>query len=352
VFGEEAWLLQTHGEAWKRYRTHTPRWVFRSRKALLMFAGAVVVALPIAGLAYEMVADARAARDFPPPGTLVDIGGRRLHLLCIGEGTPTVIFEASGWGNALSSPRARERLAARTTVCSYDRRGLGWSDPAPGATTVAGLARDLGVLQDRAALQWPFVLVASSIGGLTAEMLTRQFPERVAGLVLVDAATSALVPRLASRGALIRAAGCAAGGLAQFGLIRLLDPFALGADSNEAQRGAALTYSAKTWAEMCAIARGLAASGQELEEAPPLPADLPLVVLSASSATDLLPPGVERFVDVRALSADLQASHREMAARSSRGTWTMVPESTHLIGGSQPDAVVDAVHDLLDQLRR
>ena len=95
---------------------------------------------------------------------MVDIGGRRLHLVCIGQGEPTVIFEASGWGNALSSSKARERLATRTMVCSYDRRGRGWSDPAPGITTVAALAADLGVLQDRAKLPWPVVIVAASTG--------------------------------------------------------------------------------------------------------------------------------------------------------------------------------------------
>jgi protein-S-isoprenylcysteine O-methyltransferase Ste14/pimeloyl-ACP methyl ester carboxylesterase len=352
VWSEEPVLLRAYEKEWRRYASRVPRWVFPSRKALLLSAAAVVIALPIAGLAYEAVADARAARDFPPPGMLVDVGGRRLHLLCIGEGSPTVIFESSGFGSAISSSLARERLAARTTVCSYDRRGRGWSDPAPGTTTVADLAGDLGVLQDRARLQWPFVLVASSIGGLTAEMFTRLYPERVAGLIMVDAATSALFPRAASRAGLMSAAACGAGTLAQVGLMRLLDPFAIGADSDEARRGAALTYSAKAWAETCAMARGLTASRQQFEQAPPLPPDLPLVALSASSATELLPPGVSRFVDTDWLMAELQQAHREMAGRSTRGTWKIVPDSTHLIASSQPDAVADAVVEVLDQIRR
>ena len=351
VLGEEPWLLRTYGDEWRRYAARVPRWAFRSRRALLLSCLGLAVALPIAGLIYETLADARAARDFPPPGTLVDVGGRRLHLLCIGEGAPTVIFEASGWGSAVSSPLARERLATRTTVCSYDRRGRGWSDSAPGATTVADLARDLGVLQDRATLQWPFVLVASSIGGLTAEMFARQYPERVAGLVFVDAANSLLVPRIASSAGLISVAACGAGVLAQFGVMRLLDPFALGADTEEAQRGAAITYSAKAWGETCAMARGFAATRRDFEQAPPLPANLPVTALTASSATDLMPPGVERFVDVEALRVEMSDAHRTMAQRSTRGTWKTVPDSTHLIGSSQPDAVADAVLDLLDQLR-
>jgi protein-S-isoprenylcysteine O-methyltransferase Ste14/pimeloyl-ACP methyl ester carboxylesterase len=352
VWGEEPVLQRAYEREWQRYRAQVPRWIFRSRKSLLLSAAAGVVAILIAGLVYEAAADARGTRDFPPPGRLVDIGGRRLHLLCIGEGSPTVIFEASGWGNSTSSPLARERIATRTTVCSYDRRGMGWSDAAPGATTVADLAGDLGVLQDRAKLQWPFVLVASSIGGLTAEMFTRQFPERVAGLVMVDAATSTLVPRLESDATLLSVAACGAGALAQFGVIRLLDPFALGTDSDEARRGAALTYSGKAWAEMCAMARGLGASHRQLEQAPPLPGNLPLVVLSAASTTDLVPPGVKGFVNEDAIAREMQQAHKEMAGRSSRGTWRIVPDSTHLIGASQPDAVADAVLELIGQLER
>jgi protein-S-isoprenylcysteine O-methyltransferase Ste14/pimeloyl-ACP methyl ester carboxylesterase len=352
VFHEEPFLLRTHGGEWKRYVATVPRWVFRSRRAVLLTCLAVAIALPIAGLIYETVAEASASREFPAPGTMVDVGGRRLHLICIGEGTPTVIFESSGFGSALSSEAARQRLAARTTVCSYDRRGRGWSDPAPGATTVGDLARDLGVLQDRAKLKWPFVLVASSIGGLTAEMFARQYPERVAGLVYVDAANSILLPRRASYAGLISVAACGMGALAQVGVIRLLDPFAIGAESDDARRGAAITYSAKAWSSMCAMARGLRATIQEFERAPPLLADLPLTALSASSVAELAPPAVLRFIDADALMAETEKAHREIASRSTRGTWKKVPDSTHLIASSQPEAVAEAVMDMLDQIAR
>jgi pimeloyl-ACP methyl ester carboxylesterase/protein-S-isoprenylcysteine O-methyltransferase Ste14 len=352
VFVEEPWLLQTHAREWKRYTATVPRWAFRSRRALVLSYLGLAVALVIAGLIYETVAEAQASREFPPPGTMIDVGGRRLHLICIGEGAPTVIFESSGFGSSLSAEAARQRLASRTTVCSYDRRGRGWSDPAPGAVTVGDLARDLGVLQDRAKLKWPFVLVASSIGGLTAEMFARQYPERVAGLVYVDAANSIIVPRLASYAGLLSVAACGLGAFAQVGVIRLLDPFAIGEESDDARRGAAITYSAKAWSSMCAMARGLQTTRQEFEQAPPLPAHLPLTALTASSPDELAPPAVLRVIDADAIMAEKEKAHREIALRSTRGTWRKVPDSTHLIASSQPEAVVEAVMDLLDQLPR
>ena len=351
VYGEERWLARTHRDAWTRYRGRVPRWIFTSRRAMAVSAAAAIVALPVAGLVYEALADAAGAREFPPPGMLVDVGGRRLHLLCIGEGEPVVLFEASGWGSALSSARVRERVATRTTVCSYDRRGTGWSDAAAGASTAGALARDLAVLQDRAGLRPPLLVVTASIGGLTTEMFARQYPERVGGLVFVDAASSLSLPLLASRPRTVTAAACTAGALSHFGVMRLLDPFDLSADAEEGRRGAAITYHARSWDQTCAMARGLEASVREFEAAPPLRPDLPLAVLSASSATGLGPPGFRRVADVESVRTGLVATHQRLARISTHGTWMMVPDSTHLIGSSQPDAVAEAVLEILEQIR-
>lgn len=354
LFNEEPYLARTHGRRWDDYRARVPRWVFPSRRALVWSWLAVIVVVMLAGLTYEAYADAEAAREFPPSGTMVDIGGRRLHLVCIGRDDamdPTVIFESSGWGNALSSSKARERLATRTRVCSYDRLGHGWSDAAPGVTTIGGTASDLGVLQDRAKLAGPFVLVASSIGGLTAEMFARTYPERVAGIVFVDAANSLFLPRLAPYSGRITALACTAGTLARFGVIRLLDPFGLGADSEGARRSAAVTYGARLWTAHCAMARGLDDVQREFEQARPLPAGLPVTVLSASSKEQLMPPFAERFIDPNQLLRETEAANRDFAARV-HGTWKKIPNSTHLIADSQPDAVADAVFDLLDRIRQ
>jgi pimeloyl-ACP methyl ester carboxylesterase len=281
----------------------------------------------------------------------VDVGGRHLHLLCIGKGEPVVLFESSGFGSAVSSSQARERIAERTTVCSYDRRGSGWSDAAPGVATALGLANDLGVLQDRARLPSPLVIVTASIGGLTTEMFARTYPERVAGLVFVDAANSLLLP-LAREWSRVAAPGaCAAHVLAYFGLVRLLDPLALGSQSEGARRAAGLNYNARARGHSCAMARGIPATVEEFRTAPPLPRNVPLTVLSASSAAEAVPPFLERYIEPERLREQFVERHREFARSSDRGTWLLVPDSTHLIGSSQPDAVIDAVFDIFEALR-
>jgi pimeloyl-ACP methyl ester carboxylesterase len=229
---------------------------------------------------------------------------------------------------------------------------MGFSDPAPGDVSSGDLARDLAVLQDRARLRWPLVIVASSIGGLTAEMFARQFPERVAGLVFLDAANSLTLAERADLSGWVTPAACASSALSRFGVIRLLDPFAFGAESSDdARRAAALTYNFRPWGQMCAMARGLRRSVEEFATAPPLRSDLPLRVLSASSSDELLPPSMRRFVDVESVRALARESHIRFAKQSSRGTWAEVPDSTHLIAGSQPEAVADVVFELLEEVR-
>ncbi len=322
--GEEPALARTHREAWRRYAARTPRWLFPHRKALLLTSAALLVALPIGGLIYEALAEARDAREFPPPGMLVDVGGFRLHLLCIGEGEPLVVFEGSQWGSALDAAETRDRIARRTTVCSYDRRGRGWSDPGAGAATIGALARDLAVLQDRAKLRGPSVVVASSLGGLTAEMFARQFPERVAGLILLDAGRSDSLPRLAAQSSRLQTAACAGGVLARLGVIRLTDPFELIDGTDAGRRAAGMNYSAAAWQESCALAEGLADSQREFAAAPPLPADMRLTVLSADSSGTALPPPARGVFDI---------------------------DRSRLIADSQPEAVIDAVFDMLDDIR-
>ena len=347
--GEEPWLKDTYHDKWARYASHVPRWVFRSRRAIALSAVLAIVLIAFGGLVYEAYADAEATREFPAPGMLVDVGGRRLHLICIGNGSPTVLFEPSGFGNATSGVRARERISANTRVCSYDRIGMGWSDPGPASVTAIDLANDLAVLQDRAGLGSPMVIVASSIGGLTAEAFARRYPERVAGLVFLDAANSLLASKASGWLGTAKAAACTASASARFGTIRLIDPFGIGReDSDGARRSAAVTYSPRLWGTMCAMARGAPKSLETLAGLPPLSDDVLLRVLSASSDEDMF-PGYQLIAPQ--LRTDRVAMHQEFAKRSKRGQWMLVPKSTHLLAGSAPDVVAETVIKMLEEIQ-
>jgi pimeloyl-ACP methyl ester carboxylesterase len=327
----------------------------RKKITLRVLAGAAIL-LPLTGWLYEKAAEARDARRFPPPGRLVDVGGRRLHLLCIGIGRPIVFFEASGLSNSASTAEARLRLAEHTTVCSYDRAGVGWSDSAPAAVSAGELAKDLRTLQERASLPAPFIIVTSSMGGIVSEMFARRYPERVAGLVFVDAGNSELLTQANSvvdaRTLFEVKAACVAAGVAGgVGLVRMIDPFAFRREpSAAAERSAALMYGAQPWRAVCAVVRGAGKSLEEFARAPALSADVPVVALSAERADGFLPGNVQ-YGRVAELHAYLTETSQHLAQRSTRGSWRLVRGSGHLIAGDQPAAVIEAVIGLLNQLR-
>src|SRR4051812_18895162 len=156
------------------------------RIALVLVA--IVALVIIVGAGYEALGRRAAARDFPPPGKLVDIGGRKIQLDCRGTGTPTVVFESGlDMNGSLSWYGVHDSIARTTRACAYSRAGVMWSDPTPGAQTGKDVAFDLHAVLERAGERAPYVIVAHSLGGPYAMIYTKYFGADVAGLVFVDA---------------------------------------------------------------------------------------------------------------------------------------------------------------------
>jgi pimeloyl-ACP methyl ester carboxylesterase len=116
----------------------------------------------------------------------VDIGGYRLHLVCAGHGSPTVVLE-SGWpGGSSSWASVAPTIAMRTRVCIYDRAGTSASDIGPSPRTPLHLVRELHLLLTRAHVPGPYLLVGHSFGGLLVRLFAATYPHDVAGMVLID----------------------------------------------------------------------------------------------------------------------------------------------------------------------
>lgn len=123
---------------------------------------------------------------YPPLGRLINIDGRRLHLHCSGRGYPTVILMAGGSAFSVDWALVQSEVARTTRVCSYDRAGLGWSDPGPADETVEQTVADLNQLLRTAGERGPFLLVGASIGGIFIRAYQRAFPQNVTGLVFAN----------------------------------------------------------------------------------------------------------------------------------------------------------------------
>ncbi|MCC7003687.1 MAG: alpha/beta hydrolase [Gemmatimonadaceae bacterium] len=114
------------------------------------------------------------------------VGGRRIHMVAAGGGSPTIVLEA-GCGSTSRTWRALQQdLAASHRVVAYDRAGLGASEASPRPLTSRVFAEELREALRSAGLSPPFLLIGHSAGGLHARVFASMYPQEVVGLVLVD----------------------------------------------------------------------------------------------------------------------------------------------------------------------
>lgn len=127
-----------------------------------------------------------------PRGKMIDIGGRSLRIVRAGpaEASPTIVCEHGAFGCAADWAEVQHRLAARgLKSLAYDRAGLGLSNPGPPPRNGPALAQDLERLLERAGEPGPYILVGHSMGGLMVRIFACRHPEKILGVVLVDAVT-------------------------------------------------------------------------------------------------------------------------------------------------------------------
>src|SRR5688572_22714865 len=112
-------------------------------------AVSVVVALVLAGVVYQQISIRR--RQFAPTGSLIDVGGHRLHARCAGSGAPLVLLESGIAASSLSWSLVQPEIARFTRTCAYDRAGFAWSDAASSPRTFDRIVDELARVLDRVA---------------------------------------------------------------------------------------------------------------------------------------------------------------------------------------------------------
>ncbi|MFL5620868.1 MAG: alpha/beta fold hydrolase [Gemmatimonadaceae bacterium] len=320
--------------------------------------GVTLVVAAAAGSIYERIGERRDRERLPQVGRSVDIDGRTLNIYCSGEGRPAVILDAGASGSGYGWSHIQPELATFTRACWFDRAGMGWSDVGPFPHTGAGMSRDLHELLRRAGVDTPYVLVGHSLGGLNVRVYNGMFPAEVAGAVLVDAAHED-EPRRAPPQMLGHTAPrwlwhpiwIAAQTARAVGLIRLMTPRPqLAADPAQRTREQivrALRAQPKTIATLADASTPLRYA--EAERAGGF-GDRPLVVLTQGK----MPDTTTEFG--RAYGAYLQVWMHEiqpkLARLSTHGRQIIVATSGHDIPDEAPEAVIDAVREVVADVRR
>jgi pimeloyl-ACP methyl ester carboxylesterase len=329
------------------------RWTVRIVLAVLL----LILALAVAGCAWQRFATARDARAFPAPGRLVEVEGRRLHLLCRGEGAPAVVLDAPLGGSALGWSLVQPEVAGVTRVCAFDRAGYGWSDPGPAPRTSGRVVSELREALRAAGVPPPYVLVGASIGGCNMRLFAARHPGEVAGLVLVDSAHEDQLTRMpasanpsaselraldlfrvAARLGILRLAGMPIGEASMDFLPRELRAPARAAGLRVSVVDAIRAETSALPASFAEVREAVAGRGR-----PPF-GDLPLVVLTHEEAQ---PPTGEE-AELYRVWLELQA---ELKGESSRGRQVIVRPSGHFIAVDQPAQVASAILSVVTDAR-
>lgn len=258
------------------------------KKAALALA-TLLISLLFLGAAFQVVASTLDERQYPPPGEMVDVGGYQLHLLCSGEGSPTVVLEQGGGGSSLAWFNVQPQVAEVTRVCAYDRAGLGWSQAGPEPRDGKRVAEELHTLLARAGIQGPYVLAGWSYGGIFVRSFAERYPGEVAGLLLLDATHPEVWTRTAEGRATYESESrlYAAGQvLARLGLLRLLPNPLTATPANWPgplrEQWRAVTSTTRFWDTVAAESRAIPETMAQLGGAGSL-GDVPLTVVTAGA---------------------------------------------------------------------
>jgi pimeloyl-ACP methyl ester carboxylesterase len=312
--------------------------------AILLAATAVI------GFLYQQWGQAHDAKRFPAPGALISVGEHRLHLWCVGKGSPTVLMLSGGGTPAVTMYDAQTRIGIFTRVCSYDRAGLGWSDPPTKPMSLTDMVDDLDALLLNANIEGPFVIVPESFGGMVALAYATRNPTKIAGAVFVDASEPDLWFRVSakSHGAMKRNEMLWQVGW-RLGIIRAALPFAT--------PDWVATLSPKLKGEFEAVwSRPMASFANDAIDAfqqtkmserpsatPGLLGKSPIIVLRHGKSGGM---GVEEDFE-----KEWPAAQAKLAKLSTDSRLIMAQENHHPIAEENPQLVTEAVRDIVSKAR-
>ncbi|MCP3937341.1 MAG: alpha/beta hydrolase [Actinomycetia bacterium] len=293
----------------------------KPRRVRRLLLGAITIIILIVGATgATLVSRDHSAISLLRAGQEIDIGGREMFIHCMGAGSPTVLLEHGLGSNGHEWHTVQNVVAGDTRVCWTSRAGMGLSDRAPETTprTANDAVDDLTALLDAVEMSGPYVLVGHSFGGYVVRLFTARRPDDVVGVILVDSTHEDQPDVLRNR-----LSPAAWEELAGF----------LGADNPE---NIDLTASARE----VQLLSNLGSTPLVVLEATEQSTDADAGGISSASATEI-------DAAMAQLWPELQA---DLASLSTRRIHRTIPDSGHFIQNDDPQAVIDAITWILDEV--
>jgi pimeloyl-ACP methyl ester carboxylesterase len=317
-------------------------------KRIAIAGVALVFALMVAGVGGRVAGHLLQVR-YSPPGHMVPVNGRLIHLYCMGVGKPAVIIEPGTGVDWSSWYPVAPKLSEFTKVCVYDRGGYGWSESGPRPRTAAQLAAEMNGLLSAARIAPPYILVAASFGGYIAREYASRYGVSLVGAVLADPQSEgeplSVIPMLRK-------------------IARMFPPvdFQRLPRMMEGARTlpAGLRDAPAAFQERYLIGASAGQSQAERDEVAALPEteaevrsaqfppELALTVITAKhliSPHEYYPPPVPEPGPIH------RELHAKLAAQSSRGKLVAADNSGHMIALDQPELIVEAVREQVMEYR-
>jgi pimeloyl-ACP methyl ester carboxylesterase len=324
-----------------------------------------LAALLAAGVVYQQIGARRERRRFGPPGTFIDVGGHRLHVTCSGTGSPVVLLESGIAASSLSWSVVQPQIAAFTRVCSYDRAGLAWSEPASCARSFDRMVGELGTVLATAAPHERYILVGHSFGGFLVSAYAQRHRAQVAGLVLVDPATEwrTTTPRQARLlwgGQKLSRIGAL---LARVGVVRACLALLTGGAPGAPRRFVRVfgPTAARTLERLVGEVRKLPAEIHPVVQAlwcdpkcfQAMADHLAVLERDREAVAAVIPPREVPLLIIssRDQPAEQLAVHRSLSEASVAGRHVVATRSAHWIQFDEPELVVTAVAELVESAR-
>jgi pimeloyl-ACP methyl ester carboxylesterase len=238
----------------------------------------------------------------------VDVGGHSLQLLIGGQGSPAVVFEAGFGADIASWSRVQKDVAAFAQTVSYDRAGLGQSNPGPKPRSAKQIATELHVALEKSGIKPPYVMVGHSFGGIYVRVFADMYPKEVVGLVLIDPSQESF----------------------NDWLIKNQPDRVKASESNIAKAGEGVQ------AEFASVDASYSQA-----RAAKVPAGIPVTLLTAT-VDDSMPPEARKVWIEK---------HKEWLATVPGSKHIVVEKASHFIQAQQPAVVIEAIKQVSKQPR-